>query len=154
MFENCITGADPGGFLRGRFYRIPVLTVRIRTDTASNQGLHCLSLTKQFNTRSQVVEWTCWREVNRNVSQIHSNFPVKMKFWFKGAFDDRTPPPPPRHPSPRTPSESASGIWTKCLVFLLYIVAMHRTYQSGTTLYSPRSGHSLFVLKEKRRYCI
>ena len=30
---------------------------------ASDQGFHCLSLTKQFYTHSQIVKWACWRNV-------------------------------------------------------------------------------------------
>ena len=70
-------GADPGWFLRGvRFDQTTVLTLSIWTDryeqtdphqtppnTAFDQGLHCFSHIKQFYTHSQVVKWTCWREV-------------------------------------------------------------------------------------------
>ena len=40
-------------------------------NAASDQGLHFLPLTQQFYTHSQVVKWTCWREVKRKVSQIY-----------------------------------------------------------------------------------
>ena len=36
----------------------------------SDQGLHCLPLTQQFYTRSQVVKWTCRRDVESNLSKI------------------------------------------------------------------------------------
>ena len=32
-------------------------------NAASDQGLHCLPLAKQFYTHSQVVKWTCWTEL-------------------------------------------------------------------------------------------
>ena len=67
-------GANPGGFLRGRFDNITVLTYifgqtglnkqyRSRSDAAgaaSDQGLHCLPLTQQLCTHSHihVVKWS------------------------------------------------------------------------------------------------
>ena len=32
-------------------------------DAVSDQDLHCLPLTQQFYTHSQIVKWTSWREV-------------------------------------------------------------------------------------------
>ena len=41
---------------------------------ASEQGLPCLPLTQQFYTYSQVVNWTCWREVHKE------KYPKFIKF--------------------------------------------------------------------------
>ena len=66
--------AAPGWCLRG-FNVIKLLNIFGQTGlsnivdpdqmlqyAASDQGLHCLLLTQQFYTHSEVIKWICWRE--------------------------------------------------------------------------------------------
>ena len=95
-----VAGVDPIGFLSGFDLIILLYLIYIfrqtgqvcansvdpdlmPQNTTSNQGLHCLPLTQQFYTHSQVVKWTYWREVQGKayqIYQIYPKFPMKIKF--------------------------------------------------------------------------
>ena len=81
-------------------------------NAASDQGLHCLPLIQHFYTHSQVVKWTCWREVWGKVSQIYQiypKFPMKMKFWVKVGFSNGGFDRAPRNPSESAPATASNN---------------------------------------------
>ena len=53
-------------------------------DVASDQRLHCLPLTQQLYTYSQVVKWDfLTKSIRKRVPNFIQNFPMRMKVWVK-----------------------------------------------------------------------
>ena len=91
------SGTDLGGFLRGSiksYYRTYSTYSEDRHDQCRPRCLHCLPFTWQFYTHSQVVNWTCWRELYGSVQNL-SNLSKFHPSLRHPSYPPRPPPPPP-----------------------------------------------------------